>query len=105
MQSTSLRDELEAGLSARSGERRKSPRFEMHFPDLLRTLGEPLEFSARTDQPYSAVTGAVFWNGIALCVPDGDGLYGVAVRNSGHRYLSPAEAAGFQAGASKPPDL
>jgi hypothetical protein len=38
-------------------------------------------------------------------VPDGDELYGVAVRNSGHCYLSPAETAGFQAGASKPPDL
>jgi len=48
-----------------------------------------------------------FCGTVLLCerVPDGDGLYGVAVRNSGHPYLSPAEAAGFQAGASKPADL
>jgi len=30
-------------------------------------------------------------------VPDGSGLYGIAVRNTGHRYLTREEAAGFDA--------
>jgi hypothetical protein len=120
-------------LSARSGERRKGPRFEMG-PVLLRTLGEPwittetADVSATgamfpTERPFllnapveyvlsfpPELTTATqpllvrFFGTVLRCerVPDGDGFYGIGVRSSGRRYLSPAEAAGFQAGASKP---
>ena len=35
-------------------------------------------------------------------IPDGRGLYGIAVRNTGHRYLTREEAAGFDAMELKP---
>jgi hypothetical protein len=46
-----------------------------------------------------------FFGTVIRCerVPDGSGHYGVAVRNSAHRYLTREEAAGFDAIESKPP--
>jgi hypothetical protein len=46
-----------------------------------------------------------FFGTVLRCerVPDGSGQYGVAVRNSGYRYLSREEAAGLDAIATKPP--
>src|SRR5215471_3156758 len=41
MRSASVSGELIAGLSSYPGERRKNHRFGMHFPVLLRCLGEP----------------------------------------------------------------
>ena len=133
MQSTSLPDELVAGLATRSGERRKNTRFDMHFPVLLRPLGEPW---ITTETADVSATGAMFvterplllnapveyvlsfppeltkaarpllvrfFGTVLRCerLPEGNGLYGVAVRNSGHRYLSREEASGFNAAGSK----
>ena len=134
MQSTSLPGELAAGLSARSGERRKNTRFDMHFPVVLRALGErwlateTADVSAAgamfvTSRPFllnapveyvlsfpPELTKAPqpllvrFFGTVLRCerVPDGSGLYGVAVRNSGHRYLTRQEAAGFDGIAPSP---
>ena len=135
MQSTSLPDELLAGLSARSGERRKNARFDMHFPVLLRALGDPwvttqtADVSAAgamfvTERPFllnapveyvlsfpPELTKAPqpllvrFFGAVLRCerLPDGSGLYGIAVRNSGHRYLTREEAAGLEGIVAKPP--
>jgi hypothetical protein len=135
MQPTLLPDELAAGLSARSGERRKNARFDMHFPVLLRALGDPwltaetADVSAAgamfvTERPFLLNTPVEyvlsfppeltkasrpllvrFFGNVLRCerLPDGSGLYGVAVRNSGHRYLTREEAAGFDAIAPEPP--
>jgi hypothetical protein len=135
MQPTSLPEELATGLSARAGERRKNARFDMHFPVLLRALGESW---VTTETADVSTTGAMFvtqrpfllnapveyvlsfppeltkasrtllvrfFGAVLRCehVPDGSGHYGVAVRNSGHRYLTREEAAGLDAIASKPP--
>ena len=134
MQSTSLPDELASRLSARSGERRKNARFDMHFPVVLRALGEPWLTTETADvgaagamfvtaRPFllnvpveyvlsfpPELTKAPqpllvrFFGTVLRCerVPDGSGLYGVAVRNSGHRYLTREEAAGFDGIAPRP---
>jgi hypothetical protein len=135
MQSTSLPEELVAGLSAQAGERRKNARFEMHFPVLLHALGEAwvstqtADVSAAgamfvTERPFllnapveyvlsfpPELTKAPrpllvrFFGAVLRCerVRDGSGLYGVAVRNNGYRYLTREEAAGFDTIAPKPP--
>ena len=134
MQSTSLPDELVAGLEARSAERRKNTRFDMRFPVLLRPLGEPW---VTTETADVSTTGALFvterplllntpveyvlsfppeltkasqpllvrfFGTVLRCerVPDANGLYGVAVRNSGHRYLSREEASSFRPAVRNP---
>jgi hypothetical protein len=135
MQSISPPGELVADLSARDSERRKNARFDMHFPVLLRSLGEtwiatetadvgaagalfvterpfllnvPVEYVLSfppelTKAPRTLLVR--FFGTVLRCerVADGGGLYGVAVRNSGYRYLTREEAAGFNAIASKPP--
>ena len=135
MQPTSLPDELATGLEARSGERRKNARFDMHFPVLLRPLGEPwittetADVSAAgalflTERPLLLNTPVEyvlsfppeltkasqpllvrFFGTVLRCerVPNANGLYGVAVRNSGHRYLSREEASGFNPIGQKAP--
>jgi hypothetical protein len=49
MQSNSLPREQTVGLGLRSGERRKHPRFDMHFSVFLRGLGEPWTVSETAD--------------------------------------------------------
>jgi hypothetical protein len=107
----------------------------MHFPVLLRALGEPwvttetADVSATgamfvTERPFllnapveyvlsfppeltkaTRVLLVRFFGTVLRCerVPDGSALYGVAVRNSGYRYLTREEAAGIGAIAVKPP--
>jgi hypothetical protein len=134
MQAISLPGELAAGLTARSDERRKKPRFDMRFPVHVRALGDPW---ITTETADVSTTGAMFvtqcpfllnapveyilgfppeltkapqpllvrfFGTVVRCenVPDGNGHYGVAVRNSGYRYLSREEASGFKAVAAKP---
>ena len=135
MQSTLLPDALAASLSARFSERRKNARFDMHFPVLLRALGESwlatetADVSATgamfvTERPFllnasveyvlsfpPELTKAAqpllvrFFGTVLRCerVSDGSRLYGVAVRNRGHRYLTRGEAAGFDVIATTPP--
>ncbi|HZD31173.1 MAG TPA: PilZ domain-containing protein [Candidatus Angelobacter sp.] len=45
-----------------------------------------------------------FFGSVLRCenVPDGNGLYGVAVRNTTHRYLTPTESANFDTLEPKP---
>src|SRR5215469_4039056 len=57
MQSTSLPEELAAGLSAGSSERRKNVRFDMHFPVLLHALGEAW---VATETADVSAAGAMF---------------------------------------------
>lgn len=127
MQSNPLPGEATSGLHLRAGERRKNPRFDMHFPIFLRPLGDPwtLSYTADvsaagaffvTDRPFllnapieyvltfpSELTKAPrplrvrFFAMVLRCerVPDGSGQFGIAVRNTAHRYLTREEAAGF----------
>lgn len=127
MQSNSLPAELSAGLQVRAGERRKNPRFDMHFPVFLRALGDPWTLSQTADVSAAGsffVTGRPFllntpveyvltfppeltkaerplrvrfFAMVLRCerVPDGSGTFGIAVRNTGYRYLPRDEAASF----------
>jgi hypothetical protein len=127
MQSTSIPDELNPNSASHFGERRKNARFAMHFPIIVRALGEPwttsetADISAAgaffvSDRPFllnapieyvltfpQELTKAtrpllVRFFGMVIRserVDDNAGLYGVAVRNTAHRYLTGEEAAGF----------
>ena len=129
MRSNSLADEPAAGLPFDSCERRKNPRFDMHFPVFLRRLGDPWTISETADvsatgaffvcdRPFllntpieyvltfpSDLTKAPqplrvrFFGMVLRCeqVPGGNGDFGIAVRNTAHRYLSRDEAVGFDA--------
>ena len=113
----------------RAGERRKNPRFDMHFPVFLRALGDPwtvtetADVSAAgaffvTDRPFLLnipieyvltfppdLTKAPqplrvrFFGMVLRCerIRDNNVAFGIAVRNTAHRYLSREEAAGFDA--------
>lgn len=127
MQSNSLPDGLTLGLSFYPGERRKNPRFDMHFPVFLRKLGDPWTVSETCDVSAAGaffvtnrpillnapieyvltfppdLTKAPqplrvrFFGMVLRCerVPDGNGVFGIAVRNTAHRYLTSDEAANF----------
>jgi len=127
MQSNSLPDGLTLGLSFYPGERRKNPRFDMHFPVFLRKLGDPWTVSETSDVSAAGaffvtnrpillnapieyvltfppdLTKAPqplrvrFFGMVLRCerVPDGNGVFGIAVRNTAHRYLTSDEAANF----------
>jgi PilZ domain len=71
-------------------------------------LNAPIEYVLRfppelTKAPQPLLVR--FFGAVLRCErkTDGSGLYGVAVRNSGHRYLTREEAAGFDAIAQNPP--
>jgi len=114
-------------LQVRPGERRKHPRFDMHFPVFLRAFGdrwsvsETADVSAAgaflvTDRPYLLNTPLEyvltfppdltkapkplrvrFYASVMRCerVPGGNGTFGLAVRNTAHRYLTLEEAGPF----------
>jgi len=70
-------------------------------------LNAPIEYVLRfppelTKAPQPLLVR--FFGTVLRCerTSDGSGVYGVAVRNSGHRYLTREEAAGFDAIAPKP---
>ncbi|HEY4900250.1 MAG TPA: PilZ domain-containing protein, partial [Terriglobales bacterium] len=120
-----------SSLPIQSGERRKNPRFDMHFPVFLRALGdswavsETADVSATgaffvTDRPFLLNTPIEYvltfppdltkapqplrvrFLGVVLrCerVPDSNKAFGIAVRNTAHRYLSREESASFDDGA------
>jgi hypothetical protein len=115
------------GITLRPGERRKNPRFDLHFPALLRAVGAPwsttetADVSAAgaffvTDRPFLLNTPVEyvltlppertkatkplrvrFFGAVLRCesVAGRSGCFGVAVRNTAHRYLTPTEAASF----------
>jgi hypothetical protein len=117
------------GVHSRSGERRKNPRFDMHFSVFLRVLGDPwtvtetADVSATgafliTDRPFLLNTPIEyiltfpqeltkahrplrvrFFGSVLRCerLSGGTGEFGVAVRNTAHRYLTPDESLGFEA--------
>ena len=129
MQSNSVAKEWPVGLPFHSGERRKNPRFDMHFAVFLRGLGdswavcETADVSAAgaffvTDRPFLLSTPMEyvltfppdltkasdplrvrFFAMVLRCerVAGSQSAFGVAVRNTAHRYLSHEEAAGFDA--------
>ena len=115
------------GIQSRAGERRKNPRFDMHFAVFLRAMGGPWSRSQTadvsaagafftTDSPFLLNTPVEyvltfpqeltkakqplrvrFFGSVLRCerIPDANGAFGVAVRKTGHRYLSKEEAANF----------
>jgi hypothetical protein len=127
MQSNPDPSELAPGIHIRAGERRKNPRFDMHFPVFLRALGDSWTLSQTadvsaagaffvTEKPFllntpieyvltfpPELTKAAqplrvrFFGAVLRCerVPDGGGNFGVAVRNTAHRYLTREEASSF----------
>jgi hypothetical protein len=127
MQSNSLATGLPSGLPLHSGERRKNPRFDMHFAVFLRALGDPWSISETADvsaagaffvsgRPFLLntpieyvltfppdLTKALeplrvrFFGSVLRCeqVVGNQGAFGVAVRNTAHRYLTREEAASF----------
>lgn len=129
MQSNSPRSEPAFGLTIGPGERRKSPRFDMQFPVLLRAMGDPwtlthtADVSAAgalfvTEKPFllnSPIEYLVtfppdltkapqplrvrFFGAVLRCerVSELSGSFGVAVRNTAHRYLTLEEASNFDA--------
>ena len=129
MQSNSHASDLAAGVPHHSGERRKNPRFDMHFPVFLRGFGDPwtvtetADVSAAgaffvADRPFllntpieyvltfppeltkaSQPLRVRFFGMVLRCegVPDGNGSFGIAVRNTAHRYLTRDEGSSFDA--------
>jgi PilZ domain-containing protein len=121
-------------MHSRAGERRKNPRFDIHFRANLRVFGNPwtrsetTEISATgasfiTNRPFLLSTPVEyvltlppeltkaarnirvrFYASVLRCerVTSGEGTFAVAVRNTGHRYLSPEEAAVFDELDKKP---
>lgn len=120
---------MTGSIHSRTGERRKNPRFDMHFPVFLRTLGDPWTLTQTADV---SATGALFiterpfllntpieyvltfppeltkaerplrvrfYGSVLRCERDANGAetYGVAVRNTAHRYLSADESLSFEA--------
>ena len=128
MQSTPLAREQTTGLGLRPGERRKHPRFDMHFPVFLRGLGESWTVSETADvsangaffvadRPFLLNTPMEyvltfppdltkapeplrvrFFAMVLRCerVPESQDAFGIAVRNTAHRYLTHEEAAELQ---------
>jgi hypothetical protein len=120
---------VSSGASALAGERRKSPRFDMHFFAFVRALGDPWSVSETanvgvagtsfvTERPFLLNTPVEyvltfppdltkaaqplrvrFFGMVLRCErnPDGGGMFGIAVRNTAHRYLTQQEATDFAA--------
>jgi len=119
---------LPQALRSRPGERRRNPRFDMHFTAFLRRMGEPwvitetTDLSATgafliTDRPFLLNTPIEyivtfppdltkaqqplrmrFYASVLRCerIQQGDEpAFGLAVRNTTHRYLTPEESALF----------
>ncbi len=118
-------------LSRSSGERRKNPRFAMHFSIYLRASGASEQWIRSKTANVSAVGayfassielprdksveyvltfppelthaaapwGVRFYGNVVRVEPHGaaQGTYGVAVRKTKHRFLSPEESDGFNA--------
>jgi hypothetical protein len=113
-------------MNVRAGERRKNPRFDMHFPVFLRALGDSWTLSQTadvsaagalfvTEKPFllsspieyvltfpSELTKAPqplrvrFFGAVLRCERVAEGIgFGVAVRNTAHRYLTRDEASSF----------
>jgi hypothetical protein len=127
MGSSSVLSESSVSKPSHASERRKSPRFDMHFAVFMRALGDPWALTQTsdvsaagasfiTDRPFLLNTPVEyvltfpqeltkaerplrvrFYASVLRCerIPDGDGSFGVAVRNSAHRYLTLAESADF----------
>jgi|ERR1035438_2796464 hypothetical protein len=129
MQTNSLADGQVSVSAFHSSERRKNSRFDMHFPVLLRGLGDSWAASETTDvsasgaffvteQPFLLNTPMEyvltfppdltkapvplrvrFFAMVLRCerVPGRHNAFGVAVRNTAHRYLTREESARFSA--------
>jgi hypothetical protein len=134
MGSSTYLNELSAPMPSHPSERRKHPRFDMHFSVFMRALGDPwaltetLDVSAAgaffiADRPFLLNTPVEyvltfpqeltkaerplrvrFYASVLRCerIPDGNGSFGVAVRNSAHRYLTREESADFDKLDQKP---
>jgi hypothetical protein len=127
MQPDLSRLEAGLGPISRDGARRKNARFGMTFSVLLRTIGDPWMSSQTanlsatgafifTDRPFLLNTPIEYvltfppdltkasqplfvrFFGMVLRCERGEGdQFGIAVRNTAHRYLTREEAAGFDA--------
>ena len=134
MGSSAFVNELSVPMSSHPSERRKHPRFDMHFPVFMRALGDPWALTETsdvsaagaffvTDRPFLLNTPVEyvltfpqeltkaerplrvrFYASVLRCerIPDGNGSFGVAVRNSAHRYLTREESADFDKLDQKP---
>ena len=134
MGSNSVPRPVPVGMHLRAGERRKNPRFDMHFTANLRVVGDPwtrsetAEVSATgasfvADRPFLLNTPVEyvltlppeltkaqrfirvrFYGSVLRCerITNGNGTFAIAVRNTAHRYLSPDEAAVFDAMDTNP---
>ena len=129
MQSNSLASGLPLSSPVQSEERRKNPRFDMHFSAFVGVLGDPWTFTETadvsaagalfvTDRPFllnapveyvltfpPSLTKAPqplrvrFFGLVLRCerIAEGRGTFGIAVRNTAHRYLTRDEASDFEA--------
>ena len=127
MERNSVATQTLPDLAFGSGERRKNPRFDMHFPVFLRRLGDPWTICETAnvsapgaffvaDRPFLLNTPVEYvltfppnltkapqplrvrYFGIVLrCerVPNAIGAFGIAVRNTAHRYLTRDESVSF----------
>jgi PilZ domain-containing protein len=129
MHLNSVPNEHSVNSASQPGERRKNPRFDMHFPIVLRALGDswitaetadvsatgtffvsqrpfllnaPIEYVLSFPPELTKASQLLlvrFFGMVVRCerVQDGNGLFGIAVRNTAHRYLTREEAANFGA--------
>lgn len=129
MQSDSVSSGAITATPTQTGERRKSPRFDMHFSAFVRALGDPWSFSETSDvsaagasfvteRPFLLNTPVEyvltfppdltkaaqplrvrFFGMVLRCErhAEGRGKFGIAIRNTAHRYLTQEEAANFEA--------
>lgn len=129
MQSVAVSYGVNASTTTQSGERRKNPRFDMHFSTFVRALGDPWSLSETTDvsaagasfvteRPFLLNTPVEyvltfppdltkaprplrvrFFGMVLRCerVAGGRVVFGIAVHNTAHRYLTQQEAADFEA--------
>jgi len=127
MGSMSAANQGPVGVRFRPGDRRKNPRFDMHFSAFVRRVGESWECCETADvsaagaffltqHPFplhapvefiltfpSELTKAPqqlrmrFYASVVRCerIASGNGAFGVAVRNTAHRYLTREESAYF----------
>ena len=134
MESDCLASGIHPVAPSRAGERRKNPRFDMHFPVFLRALGNPWTVTETADvsaagaffvasRPFLLNTPVEyvltfppdltkaaqplrvrFFGMVLRCerIRDDNVAFGIAVRNTAHRYLSRGEAAIFDAIEQKP---